>query len=211
MFVVAVDVLFVSSPSAIWLSGSTNALFKYDGMISFGAFTSILIVRTAGTPAITSSVPSIVAPVQSTTPAEKPQVNAPAGGGLGVSAAEMNVAPAGRTSRTATFSAGSDPMFETVSVYVIVSFGATIGVASLWIVRSRNAPLPPLVTSVWADDWLSVSLPSGIVLFGSTMAWLMYEPGVSGANAVSVMFAVPPAGIWPPLHSMNPPAWLQLN
>src|SRR5262249_54873693 len=109
--VFAVDVLLVSSPSGIVLSGSTSALFRNSGISWFGACTLISIVRTDGTPGIVSvGVPSIVAPVQLTRlPPNTPHVKAPGGGGFGAfveSLAERNVAPAGSSSRTVTFDAG---------------------------------------------------------------------------------------------------------
>src|SRR5262249_34897336 len=166
-------------------------------MISFGAFTRIVMVRVSGTPGIVSvGGPSIVAPVHSTTPAENAHVNAP--GAPVVSLADTNTAPAGSTSITVTFSAGFDPRFETVRVYVMSPPGTVCAVAPLTIVKSLNAPSPPLVTVVVSDAWLSSSSPSGIVLSGSTIAMLVYVPGTSGANIRIVMVADPPDPISPP-------------
>ena len=63
--------------------------------------------------------------------------------------------------------------------------------------------MPPFSTTVWTELSLSNSLPSGIVLSGSTTAWLVYVPGMSGANAFRMMFSVAPAWICPPTHWMN--------
>src|SRR4029078_2804205 len=64
-----------------------------------------------------------------------------------------------------------------------------------------NGPSPPFATFVTSESWLLNSLPSGIVLFGSTKAWLTYSPGTSGANTRIRMWRVtgaPPSGtIWP--------------
>src|SRR5215813_9470668 len=81
------------------------------------------------------------------------------------------------------------------------------------ILRSMYGPLPPFVTSVVTDDWLLNSLPSGIVLFGSTNARLVYVPGVSGAKTRTTILRVAGAGpgSWvivplsdPPLHVTTP-------
>ena len=56
--------------------------------------------------------------------------------------------------------------------------------------RSLKAPLPPFSTTVGnAETSLFSSSPSGIVFPGSTMAWLTYDPGVSGANILTMMVA----------------------
>ena len=93
---------------------------------------------------------------------------------------------------TLTLNAGSVPSFVTVSVYTMVPpfWTRPAGVADFAIVISMNEPFPALVTVVETLEMLSNSLPSGIVLSGSTMAWLMYVPGMSGANIFTVMFRV---------------------
>ena len=80
-------------------------------------------------------------------------------------------------------------------------------------------PPPPTVTVVLAVSWLSVSSPSGMVLFGSTKAVFVMTPGWVGENALIVMVrnvgallvvtSVPLRVA--PVQVTMPPAWLQLN
>src|SRR4051812_37658055 len=154
----------------------------------------MMIVRS---PAGPGTVPAIVAPMQSITPAACVQVNAPPPGAA--STADTNVTPTGSVSRTATLSAAPVPALETSSRYVIVPPGVVdtvlAGAASKASVRSLNDPLPPFRTTVWADALLSNSLPSTMAWSGSTSTWLMYVPGVSGANAVRVIVAPEAVGV----------------
>ena len=84
-------------------------------MIAFGALTTMVMLRLVGTPMIGSPLaPSSVPLMQLTTPASKWQVKPP--GDTVVSSADTNVDPAGSTSRTDTFNAGSEPRFDTARV-----------------------------------------------------------------------------------------------
>jgi hypothetical protein len=51
--------------------------------------------------------------------------------------------------------------------------GVVLEVALLSMWRSLKAPTPPFATTVGTELSLLNSLPSGIVLSGSTTAWLM--------------------------------------
>ena len=98
-------VLFSSSPSGIALSGSANAWFVSTADVigrGHGDDDGSLAGRSGGV--VPMPVPGIVAPKQSTIPADSLQVNAPAPGAA--SAGREKVTPAGRMSRTETFSAG---------------------------------------------------------------------------------------------------------
>ena len=64
---------------------------------------------------------------------------------------------------------------------------------SVWffvIDSSLNMLLPPTVTTVLTDELLSNSLPSGMRLSGSTIAWFVIVPGTFGANTVMTMLRV---------------------
>src|SRR5436190_21217487 len=105
--------LLVSLPSGITLSGSTTAELAYGpGIADEKALT--VMVRNAGSPTTRWSVPLKAAPVQLIAfPEPGMQVNRSASLGGAVSAAEMNVKPAGSVSVNLTLKAGSVPELVT--------------------------------------------------------------------------------------------------
>ena len=60
---------------------------------------------------------------------------------------------------------------------------ATIATSHFVMVRSMNPA--PTTTVVWADAELFVSLPSGMLLSGSTSAWFVKTPGAVPENSLT--------------------------
>ena len=151
--------LFVSSVSAIVSAGSTHASLSSWPLWSV---TNAVIVIVASVPACRSPVHVYLFTGFSC----KSQWKLP------VASTFSGIRPVGSGSTTTTFDAvAPEPTFVTlwtVIVYVVFSFAVAEPGPCFSIVRSSGG-----LIVVSTDDVLFVSSPSGIVLFGSTIAWFV--------------------------------------